>query len=190
MPERADAARNRQRILAAAEELAATEGADGLSMDQVAAAAGVGVGTVYRRFGDRSGLAYAMLDGRERIFQEAFLHGPPPLGPGAPPRDRVRAFLHAYAQRTDDQLDLLLVAEAATPTARTASGAYGAARTHLAALVAEVRPGVDAGYLADVLLAPLAASLFAHQRRDRAMSLDRITAGLDLVVDGLLPPPP
>ena len=40
-------------------------------MDAVAEAAGVGKGTLYRRFGDRNGLAYAILDEREREFQEA-----------------------------------------------------------------------------------------------------------------------
>ena len=54
-------------------------------MDQVAAAAGVGKGTLFRRFGDKSGLAAALLDARERVLQEAVLFGPPPLGPGAPP---------------------------------------------------------------------------------------------------------
>ena len=57
-------------------------------MAEVAAAAGVGVGTLYRRFGDRSGLAYALIDERERAFQSAFIEGPSPLGPGA---ERVRS---------------------------------------------------------------------------------------------------
>src|SRR3954454_3811127 len=58
-PERADAARNRRKVLAAAEELFAARGVAAISMDDVAAAAGVGKGTLYRRFGDKSGLASA-----------------------------------------------------------------------------------------------------------------------------------
>jgi AcrR family transcriptional regulator len=54
-------------------------------MDAVAAEAGVGKGTLFRRFGDRAGLAVALLDERERDLQAAVLSGPPPLGPGAPP---------------------------------------------------------------------------------------------------------
>src|SRR6185312_10778811 len=50
--ERADAARNRRKVLAAAEGLFATRGVAAVSMDDVAAAAGVGKGTLYRRFGD------------------------------------------------------------------------------------------------------------------------------------------
>ncbi|NUR86254.1 MAG: TetR family transcriptional regulator, partial [Nonomuraea sp.] len=49
--ERTDAARNRAKILAAAADIVAAHGVAGLSMAEVAAAAGVGVGTLYRRFG-------------------------------------------------------------------------------------------------------------------------------------------
>src|SRR5262249_31867258 len=94
--ERADAARNRHAVLAAARTMMTTCGADELCMDGVAEQAGVGVGPVYRGFGDRAGLVYALLDDDEREFQAAFLFGPPPLGPGAPPLARIRAFLHAY----------------------------------------------------------------------------------------------
>src|SRR5437899_10306413 len=81
-PERADAARNRRALLCAAQRILTESGVEGLSMDRVAAEACVGVGTVYRRFGDRSGLAYALLDETAPPFQESFLVGPPPLGPG------------------------------------------------------------------------------------------------------------
>src|SRR5262245_50164344 len=87
--ERADAARNRRALLRAAKTIMVDEGADALCMDRVAAAAGVGVGTVYRRFGDRAGLAYALLDDEEQQFQAEFLFGPPPLGPGAAPLARI-----------------------------------------------------------------------------------------------------
>ncbi len=70
-PERADAARNRRALLAAARRILDDSGVDALSMDQVAAAACVGVGTVYRRFGGHAGVAYALLDETERQFQAA-----------------------------------------------------------------------------------------------------------------------
>src|SRR2546421_4009451 len=78
-PERADAARNRKRILDAAERLFAEHGVTNVSMDQIAAAAKVGKGTLFRRFGDKAGLAVALLDSRERDLQAAILSGPPPL---------------------------------------------------------------------------------------------------------------
>ena len=91
--ERADAARNRRRILDAAAALFAELGVDGVSLDAVAAAAGVGKGTVFRRFGDKSGLAAALLDERERELQAALLSGPPPLGSGCAAR-RARRRIH------------------------------------------------------------------------------------------------
>ncbi len=60
---RADAARNRQRILDAARDLYTARGVDE-PMDQVARAAGVGVGTVYRHFPDRAALVRAVVADR------------------------------------------------------------------------------------------------------------------------------
>src|ERR1700744_5901481 len=90
--ERGDAARNRALLLQAARELVAQRGADAVTMDDVAAAAGVGKGTLFRRFGSRAGLMMVLLDEDERASQQAFLFGPPPLGPDAPPMDRLVAF--------------------------------------------------------------------------------------------------
>ncbi|WP_433266343.1 TetR/AcrR family transcriptional regulator [Actinosynnema sp. CS-041913] len=177
MNERADAARNRAKILAAAADIVATRGIEGLGMAEVAAASGVGVGTLYRRFGDRSGLAHALIDASEREFQQAFLAGPPPLGPGAPATDRIRAFLHALTDRTLAQLDLLLMAETAGPLARF-GGAYDAYHQHLAMLINQARPELDAAFTADALLGPLAANLVSH----RGSAAATIKAGLaDLI---------
>lgn len=185
-PERADAARNRRLLLAAAREILAEQGAGGLTLEAVAARAGTGVGTVYRRFGDLAGLTHAMVDAHEYEFQRGFLQGPPPLGPGAPPLERLHAFVDAFVDRLEDQAELLAVAETASVRARYESGAYAAHHAHLAALVAELRPGADAAYLADALLGPLEAALHVHQRRTRGMSADRVRAGVHAVVDRLL----
>jgi AcrR family transcriptional regulator len=73
-PLRRDAERNRQRILEAASELFAQRGLD-VTLDQVAARAGVGVGTVYRRFPDKEELIDALFEDRiadiARFAQEA-----------------------------------------------------------------------------------------------------------------------
>jgi AcrR family transcriptional regulator len=90
--ERADAARNRQHLLATAREMLAEQGADTLTMDGLAERAGLGKGTVFRRFGTRAGIFRALLDDVEREFQEQVLSGPPPLGPGAPPLERLVAY--------------------------------------------------------------------------------------------------
>ncbi|WP_028922771.1 TetR/AcrR family transcriptional regulator [Pseudonocardia acaciae] len=183
--ERADAARNRAKILATAERVVARRGVEALTMNAVARAAGVGVGTVYRRFGDQGGLVEAMMDRRESQLQRGMVDGPPPLGPGAPPADRIRAFLHAYADVLDTYGPLMAAAEATMPTPRRyRTGPYAVHHRHLATLIADARPDADAYYLADALLAPLAAGLFTHQRNHDGMSLDRIKAGLDDLVTG------
>ncbi|MBA3309557.1 MAG: TetR/AcrR family transcriptional regulator [Nocardioidaceae bacterium] len=186
--ERADAARNRRVLLTAARAIMTECGVADVTMDRVAARAGVGVGTVYRRFGDRSGLGYALLDDAERRFQASFLSGPPPLGPGAPPADRIRAFLHAYVDRLESQADLHAIAEFHAPTARY-SAPYQVHRAHLEGLLTQARPigrTTDESYLADVLLAALGAGLFTHQRRDRHFGTDRIKNGLDRLLDDLI----
>ncbi|MEU9074108.1 helix-turn-helix domain-containing protein [Kitasatospora sp. NPDC048538] len=152
--ERADAARNRAAVLDAAAGLFAELGVEAVSMDQIAAAAGVGKGTLFRRFGDKSGLAVALLDARERVLQEGILHGPPPLGPGAPAPERLTAFIDAYFDYLLEHLALVRMSETATPGARYRIGAYRFWHRHLAILLATAP---DPDQTAHALLAALAA---------------------------------
>ena len=62
-PLRKDAERNRERILAAARELFAEQGLT-VTLDDIARHAGVGVGTVYRRFPDKEQLIDALFEDR------------------------------------------------------------------------------------------------------------------------------
>jgi len=90
--ERADAARNREVLLCTARAMIAELGADNVTMDGLAERAGLGKGTVFRRFGTRAGIFRALLDAEERRFQCEVLSGPPPLGPGGDPVDRLIAY--------------------------------------------------------------------------------------------------
>ncbi|WP_331767295.1 helix-turn-helix domain-containing protein [Embleya sp. NBC_00896] len=152
--ERADAARNRAAVLDAAARLFAERGVADVSMDQIASAAGVGKGTLFRRFGDKSGLAVALLDARERRLQEAVLSGPPPLGPGAPADARLAAFVTAYLDYLIEHLDLVRMSETAAPGARYRIGAYRFWQRHVSILLADTP---DPATAAHCLLAPLAA---------------------------------
>jgi AcrR family transcriptional regulator len=180
--ERSDAARNRALILAAARRLFDEEGPAAVSMDRVAEEAGVGKGTLYRRFGDRAGLALALLDAREREFQEEVIRGPAPLGPGASPVERIVAFGHAWLDLLDSHGDIVLAAESGPIGARFRGSVYASHRTHLELLLAEARPRADAGYLADALLAALDSELVLFMRTDRGRSLDEIKAGWEELV--------
>lgn len=172
---RADAARNRAAVLAAATELFAAHGAGAVSMDAIAERAGVGKPTLYRHFGDRAGLAHAVFEERERTFQEALIRGDAPLGPGTPPAERIAAFLDGYLLLVETHLDVLLAAETARPGARFRIGAYAAYRRLLGLLLREA--GVadhHQGYLADLLLAAAAADLYQYQRTTQGLSAEEI----------------
>ena len=127
--ERADAARNRERILAAAGTLVdECGGIDGVSMDDVAKRAEVGTGTLYRRFGDRAGLAFALLDEQTKEFQNALISGPPPLGPGVPAAERLHAFGAGFLDLLETHAELMV---AAAPTVRESAGVLALYTTHL-----------------------------------------------------------
>lgn len=184
--ERADAARNRRRILAAAQRLFAEKGVENVSMDAIAAEAGVGKGTLFRRFGDRASLAMAVLDESERELQEAVLSGPPPLGPGAEPCRRLIAFGEAMLDRLEVHVAILLNAEVASKGDFLRSEPYMVHWLHIRTLVEQARPDCDVDYTADVLLGALNAQAFAHQRRFRRMPLDRLKAGYADLVDRMM----
>ncbi|HEY9371062.1 TetR/AcrR family transcriptional regulator [Streptomyces sp.] len=182
-PERADAARNRRKILDAAARIVAEQGPEAVTMNAVAHASGIGVGTVYRRFGDVSQLLWALLDDRERQFQEAYMAGPPPLGPGVPADERLHAFLDALVDRVIEQREILLAAQSAAPSARYTSGAYLAMHAHLAMLLARLRPEANGPLLAHLLLAPFSPSLMHHLSAERELSATEIKAGLNALLN-------
>ncbi len=184
--ERADAQRNRLRVLDAAARLLA-EDPSGTTMEQIAAAAGVGKGTLYRRYPDRSAIAAALLDEHERDLQERILRGPPPLGPGAPPAERLRAFYGAYVAFLEQHGHLSRAIESASQRLR--AGAHAAWRQHVALLVREAGlPAPDV--LAEQLLAPLDPALYAYQREELGRTPKQIVAALGRLAGVLQAPAP
>jgi AcrR family transcriptional regulator len=186
---RADAARNRARLLEAAAQLVEERGADAVTMEAVAAAASVGKGTVFRRFGDRTGLLTALLDHSEKRFQAAFLAGPPPLGPGAPPVERLRAFGCAMLRRSADELELLLAADPGAGR-RFAVPARRVLQHHVAMLLRQAVPEADCELLSHALMGQLDPALIHHMTRQCGVPLSRLEAAwIDLVdrVTGVYP---
>ncbi|WP_037603509.1 TetR/AcrR family transcriptional regulator [Streptacidiphilus rugosus] len=181
VPERADAARNRAKLLAAAAELIREQGAERMTMDAVACAAKVGKGTVFRRFGDRVGLLLAVLDQAESDFQHAFMFGPPPLGPGAPPVERLRAFGVAALRHLRQHRDVYVEAD------KSASHRYSAParlvrERHLVLLLGQAGVTGDRELLAGALLSSLDPGLVDHLLTVRGRGAQELEAGwLDLV---------
>src|ERR1700692_322468 len=158
---RGAAARHRVLVLDAARRLVAERGADAVSMDDIAAAAGVGKGTVFRRFGSRAGLMMVLLDEDERASQQAFLFGPPPLGPDAPPMDRLVAFGRERLRFAHPHHALLSAAKG-DPQTRDA-GAAAVQRTHVRVLLAAANTTGDLDVQTEALLALLDVDYVEHQ---------------------------
>jgi AcrR family transcriptional regulator len=157
--ERADAARNRRAILRATEDLLARRRPDEVTIEQVAAAAGVGKGTVFHRFGSRMGLMVALMQERALGVREMVESGPPPLGPGAPPRERLLAFLTEIVEVVGRNKGLLaaLEQEVSPRVHGEDNPVYTFWHGHISELIAAQRPDLDAPLLADLLLAGLHA---------------------------------
>ncbi|MBW8805104.1 MAG: TetR/AcrR family transcriptional regulator [Catenulisporales bacterium] len=175
--ERADAARNRALVLQAAWRLYNHGGVEALTTDAVAQEAGVGKGTVYRRFRDKSGLVAALLDDKEKRLQLAMISGPAPLGPDASHAERRVAFVRAYLDYLRAHLDLLLTSETAAPGARYRLGVYQFWKTHLTMLFTQADAD-DPEFRAYTVLALLDAGLISHLRAE-GWSWKRIRAGVE-----------
>jgi len=185
-PERRDAARNREALMCAAAALVAEQGARAVTMDAVAARAGVGKGTVFRRFESREGLMGALLNQSETDWQAAVISGDPPLGPGAAPRERLLAFGRSRIEITLQHADLIREAGRVGPRSYAA---YSFTAMHVRYLLAEMRVTGDLPLLATALLAPLEVPILDQQVRIEEFPVDRVyDAWTDLVRRVTRPP--
>jgi AcrR family transcriptional regulator len=193
-PERADAARNRHLLMEAASRLIGCHGAAAVTMDAVAKEAGVGKGTVFRRFGNRTGLMLALLNHSESELQRAFLTGPAPLGPGDPgelvdARDRLVAFGRARLAMNESHLDILLEAESIGPE-RFNHPAHVVSSTHIRMLLNQIGFRGNLEVLCTAILAPLEAGALYHMRHDGRMTIEQIGDHWEALVRALAPTGP
>jgi AcrR family transcriptional regulator len=177
--ERRDAARNRDALLVAADALIGEHGVDAVTMDAVAARAGVGKGTVFRRFESREGLMAAVLNRSETAFQASILSGPPPVGPGAPAMQRLLAFGHARIQLNRVHGALIIAA------GRAGARSYAAVSftaMHMRYLLRELGVQGDIPFLATALLAPLEVPILEQQVEIEGVSIEGLTTSWDDLV--------
>jgi AcrR family transcriptional regulator len=173
-PERGDAARNRRRLLDATRTLLAQRSPDDITTDDIATAAGLGKGTLFRRFGSRAGLMIELLDEDERAMQQAFMFGPPPLGPQAAPRERLLAFGRARLRFVDCHRAVLAQVNR-DPEARY-NPVFAVLHTHVRALLEAAGTTGDLDVQADGLLALLDADYVGFQLGSRGQTLRSLTA--------------
>jgi AcrR family transcriptional regulator len=172
--ERGDAARNRTLLLDAARRLITEHGADAVTTDDIAAAAGVGKGTLFRRFGTRSGLMIVLLDEDEKAQQQAFLFGPPPLGPGAPPLDRLLAYGRHRLKFVNAHQALLSDANRDPQTRFNAPATLH--HRHVSILLEDAGTTGDIGAQATALLALLDPDYVHHQLNESGQTLKSLGA--------------
>lgn len=176
--ERADAARNRAAILSAASTLFDREGVEGVSMHAIATAAGVGKGTVFRRFGDRTALIAAVLEPRARVLRDLVESGPPPLGPGGAAADALRAYLDALFDFVWHNRPLIRALEDVGPHAYYANEFSQFWIAELTRRLATTDPNFDVDYLAHAVFTALRADVIDYLVSARGMTRDRIRTGV------------
>jgi AcrR family transcriptional regulator len=194
--ERRDAAANRVLILETADSLFAEHGVANVTMADIAQAAGVGKGTLYRRFANKAELALALMDTQMRDFQEAMLGRMRQQSEqGLSKLEQLDQFLDALVYFVDRHSPLLCVVQSEGLLAGV--GEQDLQRPHFwqhmtvsgllqgAIENGELPANLDVVYTADALLATLHANLFRFQREGREFSLERISAGLHRLVAGL-----
>jgi AcrR family transcriptional regulator len=184
-PPRRDAVANRERLLEAATQMVRTSG-EKVPMAEIARAAGVGVGTVYRHFATREDLLSALV---HRSFGLALANARAAAAEPGPGLDGVRSFL-AATLRDRDRFVLPLHGGPAVFTAATRQ-LQAEVRDVLQALLDR---GRAAGELRDDLTPVdliLAASLLSRPLPNAVGDWDLLAhRQIDLLVHGLGPPPP
>lgn len=160
--ERADAVRNRAHLIEVARLMVDELGVEKVTMDGLAERAGLGKGTVFRRFGTRAGIFHALFDREEQEFQQLLLSGPPPLGPGAPAVDRLVAYGRA---RVEFLVRHLALARAAIAPGEPVPSGPSPSQFHVQMLLREACPDIaEIGTLALQLTAALEYPIVLHLR--------------------------
>lgn len=175
-PLRADAARNRRALLDAALE-AFERGGVTASLDDIAKAAGVGPGTLYRHFPSRDDLVLAVIDDGLLVLAElgeGLLESPNPV---AALTDWLEAFI-SQAGLFDGLARTLVNPEAGDDTTCKRSKRAGAALVERAVATGEMRRDVSSEDLLDLAAA---IAWLGDQGRDTAQRSRLLT----LVVDGM-----
>ena len=144
-------------------------------MATLAQRAGVGKGTVFRRFGSRAGLMMTLLSDAEAEFQGRFMFGPPPLGPAAPPLERLVAF---GVERISWVLEYGDLARAAGVSAYNRFDVPAAvlSHRHLEMLLREAGVTADPWLMAASLGATLEPERLLHAVRVHGIAVARLAA--------------
>ncbi|MFB8374180.1 TetR/AcrR family transcriptional regulator [Paenibacillus taichungensis] len=185
--ERRDAAENRQRILDVASKLFELHGVERVSMNQIASAAQIGAGTLYRRYRNKSELCMDLIkDNAALFFEDVEIY----LQENAqhPPSERLRGLLTLFIQFREKNAELLSGIENAVyqgSESRTSSPLYDQLHQQLFGLFEEMATESDESraislFKTDMLLTAMSNDSYLFQKNVRGNSPDRIVEQLYL----------
>ncbi len=194
--ERRDAASSRRKILGEARRLFNDRGVDEVSMHEIGRTAGVGQGTLYRRFEHKGVLCSALLaEEIEDFYEETWERLEDDERPAL---TRLGWFLDRLAGFNERNAGLLGAMQAVKGGERRAemyrNPFHGWLRGTVVALLrraeerGEIRPGLDLECAADILLGALSIDLYLYQRRELGMGRGRVISALGSVLDGMRSP--
>lgn len=182
-PSRADAVKNRELLLQTAQRLFAENGVDAVTMSDVATAAGVGKGTLYRHFPNgKPDLCQVLIDHDQRDLQERTLarlrenRGYAPLVDLEWFLQEVVAFIARNQQ--------LMFAEASIGS-MLQHPAHLWWRQTIRGLLQRVNPQVDVEYTADMLFVMLDPRTIHFQVTERGYNFERIASALITILHRL-----
>ncbi|KOG48084.1 transcriptional regulator [Streptomyces virginiae] len=176
---RKDAVRNRAAVFAAADALFAQCGSpEEVTMADIATAAGVGKATLFRAFGDRTGLIRALYEARLAPVRSAIEEGPEPLGPATPPLERVPALLDAVLCFKLDNRHLALALEGSGADSPYRADHYDQWHALVRDLLRRLPGPPDSDFTAHALLAATRADLVAYLAGDKGVPREQLRAQL------------
>ena len=182
-PTRSDALKNRELLLETAQRLFSQHGVDGVSMSAVAQAAGVGKGTLYRHFPNKSELLEVLIDADQRDLQDRTLRRLRELHDD--PLGNLRWFLGEVLAFVERNRELLFssVIGGASPTLGHPAHIWW--RQTIRGLLHQINPRMDVDYVADVLYVMLDARTIHFQQAAIGYSYQRLLEGLYDLLDHL-----
>ncbi|MFI5841970.1 TetR/AcrR family transcriptional regulator [Catenuloplanes sp. NPDC051500] len=177
---RADAQRNRERLLDAAVNAFTTEGPE-VTLESVAKAAGVGIGTLYRHFPTRE----ALVEAAYRNELSRLCDAAPELAATLSPDKALRAWMDRFLDYMTTKHGM---ADALRAVIASGGNPYAHSRDRMIAALAQLlAAGIDAGLIradltADDVLVGLSGITFAAGKPEQRAQAGRL---LDLLIDGL-----
>lgn len=182
-PTRSDAVRNRELLLQTAARLIDEKGAENVTMSEVASEAGVGKGTLYRHFSNKTDLCYALLDQDQSDLQARTLRRL--RESGNLPLDDLSWFLGQVVGFVLRNIDMLHAVGESSQAGTIELNVHQWWRLTIRGLLVRAEVAGDVDYKADVLYVMLDVMTIHYQYSLRGYDQTRIIDGLHSTMNAL-----